>query len=300
MSVVIAGSIALDDITTVKGSVTGIPGGSALYCAVAASLYSEVFLVSIAGDDFPADVIDFLGKRRVNTDNLTIVPDGKTFHWGTCYEPDMHNRTPVRRDLNVSVDFNPRLTAEAAQARCVFLANLEPENQIRVLDQAENPRFVALDTMKCYIKSDPGGLKSVIQRVDILFINDAEARQLADCNDTLTAAHILSEMGPDYVIVKKGEHGSFACADGVFFTIPAYPLDDVTDPTGAGDSYAGAAMGFLAGHHTVTPDTVKSAMVHGTVVASFCVEDFGIESMRNITPADIRIRKDHLRSITSF
>ena len=300
MGIVVVGSTALDDIETPSGSVKNVPGGSALYFTAAASLYVPVHLISIAGEDFPLDEIGFLKKRRVNLDNLTVVPGGKTFHWGTRYEPDMNKRSTTRRELNVSEHFNPVLDQNCRKTDYLFLANLEPELQMRVFEQAENPRLTALDTMECYIRDDLPGLKAVLQHITLLFINDSEARLVTGEFNLIKAARAFLRMGPQYVIVKKGEHGAIAVADDLFFTLPAYPVEQVIDPTGAGDSFAGGVMGYLAKTGSVSHAALKKAVAYGGITASFCVEEFSIDALKKITRADIEQRLAHFLDVISF
>ena len=300
MSIVVAGSTALDDIETPSGSVKNVPGGSALYFTAAASLYVPVHLISIVGDDFPLDEIGFLQQRRVNLDNFTVVNGGKTFHWGTRYEPDMNKRSTTRRELNVSEHFNPELDQNCRKTDYLFLANLEPELQMRVIEQAENPHLTALDTMECYIRDDLPGLKAVLRHVTLLFINDSEARLITgECN-LIKAARAFLHMGPRYVIVKKGEHGAIAVGKDLLFTLPAYPVERVIDPTGAGDSFAGGVMGYLAETGSVNHVTLKKAIAYGGITASFCVEEFSIDALKRLTISDIEKRLDHFIDVISI
>ena len=300
MSIVVTGSTALDDIETPSGSVKNVPGGSALYFTAAASLYVPVHLISIAGEDFPLEEIGFLLQRRVNLDNLTIVHGGKTFRWGTRYQPDMNIRSTTRRELNVSEHFNPVLDQNCRKTDYLFLANLEPELQLKVFEQAENPQLTALDTMECYIRDDLPGLKAVLQHIIMLFINDSEARLITGEFNLIKAARAFLHMGPRYVIVKKGEHGAIAVAEDLLFTLPAFPVERVVDPTGAGDSFAGGVMGYLAETGSVNHSTLKKAVVYGSITASFCVEEFSIDALKKITRADIDQRLEHFLDVISF
>ncbi|MCE5250712.1 PfkB family carbohydrate kinase [bacterium] len=300
MSIVAVGSIALDDVVTEAGSVTNAPGGSALYFSAAASLFAPVHLVGVVGDDFPREEIEFLERRGVNLDNLHVIGGGKTFRWSGEYELDMNKRRTTNLELNVFQDFNPVLNDTARKAPYVFLGNIGPELQMQVLDQTENPRFVALDTMECYISGNSAGLCDVLKRIDLLFINDSEAQILTGASNLLKAGRILLTMGPHSVIIKKGEHGSLLFGNDTFFTIPAYPVETVADPTGAGDTFAGAVMGYCARTGSTTTEALKKAVVYGGLVASFGVEDFSLDALRDITFADVEKRMDRFRAITSF
>ena len=293
MSIVVVGSIALDDVVTQSGSVKNAPGGSSLYFSAAASLFAPVFLVGVVGDDFPGEEIAFLSRRQVDLEGLKIIKGGKTFRWAGEYEIDMNKRRTTNLELNVFLQFDPVLPEKARKAPYVFLGNIGPKLQMQVLDQVENPKLVALDTMECYINDDLPALKEVLKRIDLLFINDSEAQLLGGTPNLLKAARELLTMGPRYVVIKKGEHGSMLLGDDLFFTVPAYPVENVVDPTGAGDSYAGGAMGYIAQENSVSPDTIKKAVVYGGLVASFGVEDFSLNALKNIKNADIdkRLKK---------
>ena len=300
MAVLAAGTLALDDVVTDEGSVSGVPGGSALYFTAAASLFTAVRLVGIIGDDFPREELDFLRERSVNLDNLTQLQGEKTFRWGARYETDMNVRRTFRREINVSKRFDPILDDIGRNADIVFLANLEPAHQLRVLDQLAAPRFRALDTMECYIRDDPDGLKKVMERCELLFVNDAEARIITGEVNLLKVARKLLGMGPRYVLLKKGDHGSMLVAPDFTFTAPAYPVETVVDPTGAGDSFAGGVMGYLARKESCGPDDLKKAVIYGSVAASFCVEDFSIRKLKKITLANIEARMAQFRSMTTW
>ncbi len=300
MSIVVVGSIALDDVHTDNGAIMDAPGGSALYFSAAASLFHPVSLVGVVGEDFPTEEIAFLRDRGVNTDCLAVVKGGRTFRWTGVYETDMNKRTTKSLALNVFEQFEPVLDGRACKAEYVFLANINPELQERVLDMVESPKFTALDTMECYILQAPDALRKVLRRIDLLFINDSEAMLLTGLASTIAAAEALLDFGPRYVIVKKGEHGSvLASRDGMFVT-HAYPLASVTDPTGAGDSYAGGVMGRLAEHGRFGFEDIKEAVVYGGIVASFSVEGFSLDRLRTATRGDIDARLERFRAMTSF
>jgi cytidine kinase len=300
MSIVVIGSIAFDDVETDAGSVQNALGGSALYFSAAASLFSPVHLVGVVGEDFPCGELDFMRARGVNTDGLKVVKGGTTFRWSGVYETDMNKRRTTSLALNVFNDFDPVLNAECRKAEHVFLANIDPELQARVLDQMECPEFIALDTMECYISQKPKELREVLKRVNLLFINDSEAQQLTGISNVVAATDALLDMGPEYIIVKKGEHGSILASREMFFTVPAYPVHRVVDPTGAGDSYAGGAMGYLARTGVHDSDTLRKAVVYGGLVASFLVEGFSLFTLKDLSLDVIEERMEHFRSMTSF
>lgn len=300
MSIVVVGSIAFDDVQTDSGAVADALGGSALYFAAAASLFSPVHLVGVVGEDFPPGELEFLNARGVNTEGLEVVKGGKTFRWSGVYETDMNRRRTTNLALNVFSEFNPVLNNACRAVSHVFLANIDPELQARVLDQVESPEFVALDTMECYIRQKPEALRKVLRRVDLLFINDSEAQLLTGISNIVAAAHALLELGPRYVIVKKGEHGSLLVSRDGSFVTPAYPVRTVVDPTGAGDSYAGGAMGYLAMTRANDSETLRRAVVYGSIVASFLVEGFSLDTLRTLKRDDVERRLEHFRAITAF
>lgn len=300
MSIVVVGSIAFDDVQTAKGGVCDALGGSALYFSAAASLFSPVHLVGVVGEDFPPEELAFLNARGVNTEGLQVVKGGKTFRWSGVYETDMNMRRTTHLALNVFSEFNPVLNAECRKASHVFLANIDPELQAHVLDQVESPEFVALDTMECYIEQKPEALRRVLKRVDLLFINDSEARQLTGIHNLFAAAHALLDLGTRYVIVKKGEHGSLLVSKEGMFVVPAYPVINVVDPTGAGDSYAGGVMGYLAMTRRYDMPTLRRAVVYGGIVASFLVEGFSLDAFRTLTRDDVERRMEYFHTVTAF
>ncbi len=300
MSIVVVGSIAFDDVQTANGAVANALGGSALYFSTAASLFCPVHLVGVIGEDFPHEEIAFLNARGVNTEALEIVPGGQTFRWSGVYETDMNKRRTTNLALNVFSTFNPVLNSACRKTGYVFLANIDPELQERVLDQIECPEFVALDTMECYILQKPEALKRVLRRVDLLFINDSEAQILTGLYNIVAAGRALLDLGPRYVVVKKGEHGSLLMSREESFVVPAYPVHEVVDPTGAGDTYAGAAMGYLAQVRTPDMASIRRAVAYGGIVASYLVEGFSLTTLRHLTREDVDRRLDLFRAMTLF
>lgn len=300
MSILVIGSLAFDDIVTDHGTVNDAPGGSALYFAAAAAHFSPVSILGVVGEDFPQGELDDLTALGVNMDHLKVIPGAKTFRWGGCYETDMNKRTTTNLELNVFEQFDPELDDELAASEFVFLGNIDPDLQLKVLSQANRPKLVGADTIECYIHDKPERFREVLSKVDLVFVNDDEARLITGEFNIITAAKKLLELGPDYAVVKKGEHGSIlAMRDGLFI-VPAYPIASLVDPTGAGDSFAGAAFGYLARHGEVTPDAVKKAVVYGGIVASFTVEDFSLGRLKSITKTDIEERLALFRAVTLF
>jgi len=300
MSLIAIGSIALDDVVTHHRTVTNVLGGSALYFSAAASIFTPVHVVAVVGDDFPLEELEFLRRRGVNIDGIEVIRGKKTFRWGGQYEIDMNIRRTTNLELNVFQDFNPVLNEECRSAEYVFLGNIDPDLQLHVLDQVKCPSFVAADTIECYLEDKPDTFKKLLKRIQLLFINDMEARLFTSKHNILTAARDLLDMGPDYVIIKKGEHGSILTGRHGAFIIPAYPVEHVVDPTGAGDCYAGGTMGFIAGAGDTGFDTIKRAVVYGGLVASFLVEDFSLGRMRELTRDDVEERMAGFRALTAF
>ncbi len=300
MNIVVVGTIAFDDVVTDHGTVTDIPGGSTLYFSAAASLFAPVSIVGVLGDDFPPEELQFLKQRGVNTDCLEIIKGGRTFRWGGEYETDMNIRRTTNLELNVFKDFNPVLDERSRKSEYVFLGNINPDLQLNVLRQVESPRFVGADTIECYIQDERDSLIEVLKRVNLLMVNDEEARLITgECN-IITATKALLNFGPEYVVVKKGEHGSILAAENELFVVPAYPVEKVIDPTGAGDSFAGGTMGYIAKVNAINLQTIKSAVVYGGIVASYTVEDFSVNRLKNLSLAEIEERLTHFRSMTAF
>ena len=300
MSLIAIGSIALDDVVTHDRTVTNALGGSALYFSAAASIFSSVHVVAVVGEDFPLEELEFLRKRGVNIDGIEVIRGKKTFRWGGQYEIDMNIRRTTNLELNVFQDFNPVLNDECRNAKYVFLGNIDPDLQLHVLDQVTCPTFVAADTIECYLEDKPDTFKALLKRIQLLFINDMEARLFTGKHNILTAARDLLNMGPEYVIIKKGEHGSILTGRNGSFIIPAFPVEKVIDPTGAGDCYAGGTMGYIAGAGDTGFETIKRAVAYGGLVASFLVEDFSLGRIKHLTRDDIESRMSEFRAITTF
>ena len=303
MSVLIVGSIALDDIKTQLAEHKNLLGGSASYGAVSASNFSPVSLVGIVGEDFPKEHVELFRNRQIDLAGLQIVP-GKTFRWSGEYMWDMNTRETRSVELNVFETFTPALPEGYHQTPIVLLANIAPDLQHHVLDQVSQPRFVIADTMDLWINIAKDSLTRLIGRVDMLILNDGEARQFTGETSLIKAGKKIREMGPAYVAIKKGEHGCLLFGpEAEFFSCPAFPLEDIHDPTGAGDTFAGGLAGYLSancGTGEVTFDALKKAVVYGSVLASFNVEAFSLERLKTVDSTQIESRYDLFRRISQF
>ena len=280
----ITGTVAFDEIETPSGSSGKIIGGAGTYIGVASSLFTNnLAIVSIIGEDFPEKEIKFLNERGINTDMIEKVVDGKTFFWKGKYHENMINRDTITTELNVLEKFNPVLNTEFSSSEIILLGNLHPTVQNTVIDQSINPnRFIIMDTMNFWMDNTLNELLLVIKKVDLIIINDEEAQQLTSEKNVFNAGEKILKMGPQKVIIKKGENGSVYLDSQNKYILPAFPVVNLVDPTGAGDSYAGGIAGFLATKNELTFKEIKEAMIYGTIIASFCVEDFGIEGLRKL------------------
>jgi sugar/nucleoside kinase (ribokinase family) len=302
MAVLIVGSIALDDVKTPVEERFDLLGGSASYASVAAGYFSPVNLVAIVGEDFPADHWNFLQKRGINLEGVQRAP-GKTFRWSGEYMWDMNTRETRSVALNVFETFSPTLPDHFKSSDFVLLANIAPDLQLQVLDQMEKPKFVIADTMDLWINIAQPALLDLLKRVDMLILNDSEARELTKETSLIKAGKKIQSLGPRIVAVKKGEHGCLLFGEnGDFFSCPAYPLEDIHDPTGAGDTFAGGLTGYLAsrGNHDVSFKTLKTAVVVGSVLASYNVEAFSLERMRSVEQKDILSRFALFQDLAHF
>jgi len=299
MSIIVVGSAALDSVETPFGKVDNALGGSAIYFSSAASYFSDVFLVAVVGEDFPMEKIQYLQDRNVDPSGL-YVEKGKTFRWGGKYAVDMNDRTTLFTHLNVFEHFDPIIPQKLKNIPYVFLANIQPELQLKVLSQMNQPKLVVLDTMNFWIEGSPDALKKVLKRTDILIINDAEARQLSGVNNLLKAAKLINQMGPEFLVIKKGEHGAMLLTPQFCFWAPAYPLEDMYDPTGAGDSFAGGFVGYLSKANDWSLPSLRRAVIYGSIMGSFCVEQFSVERLKNLSQQEIQSRFELLKEITRF
>lgn len=302
MSLVIVGSMAFDAIETPFGKTDKIIGGSAVYAAyTAAHLTQNIQQVSIVGYDFPKEELDDLSSRGVNLDGVEIVPDKKSFFWSGKYHMDMNTRDTLVTDLNVLADFNPILPESYRNAEFVMLGNLLPKTQQSVIEQMnQRPKLIIMDTMNFWMNTAMDDLKIVLGMADALLINDSEARELSGEFSIVKAARKIMQMGPKYLIIKKGEHGALLFHDDQVFFAPALPLEDVFDPTGAGDTFAGGFIGHIAKTKDVSFENMKTAIIVGSAMASFCVEKFGPERLKEITNDDIAERIAEFVELVSF
>ncbi|NRA03228.1 MAG: sugar kinase [Myxococcales bacterium] len=299
MSVLVVGSVALDDVETPAGRADGVLGGAASYFSVAASFFEKVRAVGVVGDDFPAEHLEFLASRGIDVSGIAA-ERGKTFRWGGVYSESLNERETRFTDLGVFEAFAPKLAPEHRCSEFVFLANIHPTLQLQILEQVESPRFVAMDTMNFWIEGTPAELERVLARVDALLINDEEARQLSGEHNLARAAVALRARGPASVIIKRGESGCLLFGPDQVFSAPAYPLEVVRDPTGAGDCFAGGFLGALAREGDLGPEAFRRAVIYGSVVASFCCERFSLDGLRDLSIQAIESRFDAFRSLTRF
>ncbi len=299
MSVLIVGSTALDSIKTPAAENPRLLGGSASHAAVAASFFGPVRLVGVVGNDFPKHYIKLYQKHAVDLAGLQVLP-GKTFHWSGEYEVNMNNRRTLTTELGVFETFTPTLPKVYQRSRFVLLANIAPSLQHHVLDQMQRARFVVADTMDLWLNIALEDLLRLLKRVDAFVLNESEAHQLTTQNNMLKAAREIHKLGPKYVIIKKGEHGAILSSPRGMFVAPAYPLHDVCDPTGAGDSFVGAMVGYLANTPGPVERKLRRAMIYGSVVASFCCEGFGLTQTTKLTKARIERRVRELERLTHF
>ncbi|REG89506.1 PfkB family carbohydrate kinase [Winogradskyella sediminis] len=299
---VIVGTVAFDAIETPFGKTDKILGGAATYIGLSASNFNvDSAAVSIVGGDFPQDYLDLLENRNIDIEGIEIVKDGKTFFWSGKYHNDMNSRDTLVTELNVLEHFNPKVPESYQDADVVMLGNLHPAVQQGVLDQmTKKPKLAILDTMNFWMDIALDDLLSVIKNVDVITINDEEARQLSGEYSLVVAARKIHEMGPKYVVIKKGEHGALLFHNGNVFYAPALPLEEVFDPTGAGDTFAGGFAGYLAKTGDYSFENMKTAVIYGSTLASFCVEKFGTERMQNLTDKEIYKRLDQFKSLTQF
>lgn len=296
----VVGSVAIDNVTTPFGKAAEALGGSATYFSYAASFFTQARIVAAVGDDFPREHLQLLEKRGVDIAGLEVLAGKKTFRWTGEYGFDLNDARTLDVQLNVLGEFRPRLTAAQRRIPYLFLANNDPEVQLEVLEQMEHPRLTALDTMNFWIEGKREALGRVLARVDVLLINDAEARMLAGEPNLIKAARAILGMGPKAVVVKRGEYGALMVSAGRFFFAPAYPLEAVFDPTGAGDTFAGGFMGYLAQLGVTDTDAFRPAMVNGAVMASFTVEDFSLDRLKRLTPAEIESRYRSFQEMVRF
>jgi len=296
----IVGSVALDSVKTPFGEVKEALGGSATYASYAASFFTPVRLVGVVGEDFPVAHVELLKSRAIDLDGLQAVR-GKTFRWAGAYEYDLNDARTLATELNVFATFKPQIPPAYRKSDFVFLANIDPDLQLSVLDQVEKPRLVACDTMNLWIRTKPESLKRVIKRADFLFINEAEARLFTNLPSLIKAGWMLQSWGPKYVVIKKGEHGALLFGEKTFFAAPAFPLEEVFDPTGAGDTFAGGFFGYVAQNAgDISDATLRKAVVYGAAMASFTVEKFSLERLKTLTTEELTARVRMLKELSHF
>ena len=296
------GTVAFDAIETPFGKTDKILGGSGTFVGLAAAQFGvKTGIVSVVGGDFPQAYFDMMNQRGINTDGVEVVEDGKTFFWSGKYHNDMNSRDTLVTELNVLAEFTPKVPSAFKDAQIVMLGNLHPLTQNSVLDQLiEKPKLVILDTMNFWMDSALEELHLVLKRVDVITINDEEARQLSGEYSLVNAANKIHKMGPKFVIIKKGEHGALLFNEGKMFFAPALPLAEVFDPTGAGDTFAGGFSGYLAKTEDVSFDNMKNAVIYGSNLASYCVEKFGTERMENLQIDEVQDRLKIFKDLTQF
>jgi sugar/nucleoside kinase (ribokinase family) len=302
MSLLVIGTVAFDAIETPYGKTDKIVGGAATYIGLSASYFTDsINLVSVVGADFPADAIDMLHQHKINTDGLEIKQDGKTFFWSGKYHNDMNSRDTIDTQLNVLLDFDPKVPAQHSNPDFLMLGNLMPSLQRKVIEQLpKRPKLIVMDTMNFWMDIAMEELLQTIAMVDVLTINDAEARQLSGEYSLVKAAAKILTMGPKYLIIKKGEHGALLFNNKSVFFAPALPLEDVFDPTGAGDTFAGGFIGYLAKSKDISFDSMKRAIIFGSAMASFCVEKFGTENLLHLEQSAIDARVQEFIDLVQF
>ncbi len=299
MSILVVGSVAFDSVETPFGKAEEVLGGSATYFSTSASYFTQVSLVAVVGEDFPEEHVDNLKKRGIDTEGLKKVP-GKTFRWKGRYGYDLNQAHTLETNLNVFSAFDPVIPERYRDLPYVFLANIDPELQWKVLDQVRKPRLIACDTMNFWIEGKPDALRKLLKRVEVFVINEAEAREFAGESSLVKAARKIMEDGPRILIIKRGEYGALMFSEKSVFSAPAYPLENIFDPTGAGDSFAGGVMGYLANTGDLREDNIRRAIIFGSVMASFNVEAFSLSKLSSLSFDEIRARYSEFKRLTNF
>ena len=301
MSLLVVGSVALDSVETPFGKVENALGGSAVFIGMSACyLAGPVRLVAVVGGDFPKSYLELLEERSIDLDGLKIVPEGKTFRWGGRYHYDLNTRDSLYTDLNVFEHFDPVIPEQYRKSSYVCLGNIHPRLQRRVLEQIEKPRLVIGDTMNYWIQNTADELRKTLRVMDVLIVNDSEARLLTQEPNLVKAAKRIIELGPKIIIIKKGEHGALLVTEKTIFSAPAYPLETIYDPTGAGDSFAGGFAGWLAKTDDLSPENLKRAVIYGSALASFCVERFSVDRLKDLTYLEIKDRYRSFMNLSHF
>jgi len=302
MALTVVGSVAFDSIATPFGKRERVLGGAAVHFSLAASFFTQVRLVGVVGGDFGADERAVLEARGIDLRDLEVVPDGETFFWRGHYDFDLNTANTLETRLNVFADFDPKLSEISRSSEALFLANIQPQLQRRVREQCASASFAALDSMNYWIENERDSLGEAIKLVDAVLLNDAEVRQITGEPNLIRASKRIREWGPSLIVVKQGEYGAALFSEDGFFSLPAYPLENVIDPTGAGDSFAGGFVGFLAAHATgeMSEELLRAAVVYGSTLASFNVEKFGTERVSQLTSPEIEKRFEEFRRMTQF
>jgi sugar/nucleoside kinase (ribokinase family) len=298
-SILIVGSMAFDDLELPSGSARDVVGGSATYSAFAASVFAPVRVVAVVGDDFPDATLADMRARGIDTEGIERA-HGKTFRWAGRYDTDLIHRTTLDTQLNVFADFRPKLPESYRDSPLVLLGNIHPALQLDVLEQVRAPRLVVADTMNFWIRGEPQALAAMLKRTDVLIINDEEARLLSGIYNIRRAARDILARGPKRLVIKRGEHGALLFDEEGVFAAPGFPLEDEVDPTGAGDSFAGGFLGYLAGQSSITPLALRRAMVHATATASTCVEAVGTKRIASLSRAELDARVAAIRTLYEF
>ncbi len=300
MSLLVVGSVAFDAVETPFGKREKMLGGSATHFSLAASFFTDVRVVGVVGGDFGTEEMNVFAQRNIDTSDLERIPDGRTFFWRGSYGFDLNTANTLDTQLNVFADFKPKLSEASRRSRLVFLGNIQPDLQSEVREQVSGAELVALDTMNYWISTVPDAVRAAISKVNVVIINDAEARQLSGEPNLIKAAREILSWGPSALVVKRGEYGAAMFTGESYFAIPAYPLESVFDPTGAGDTFAGGFMGYLASNQHIDEAAMRRAMIFGSVMASFNVEEFGTERVSRLTHAEINERFRAFKQITHF
>ncbi len=298
-AILAVGSVAFDSIKTPFGEASRVVGGAATYFSIAASFFTDIRMVGVVGEDFQDDAMRVFAGRRIDLDGLQRVP-GETFRWKGEYSFDLNNRETIYTHLNVFENFRPVIPDSYRATPLVFLGNIHPSLQLEVLDQVSAPRLVVADTMNYWIEGTPNELSKVIERVDMLLINDSEVRELSGEPNLVKASRIIRDMGPKTLVIKRGEYGVLMTRDDGFFAAPAMPLEDVLDPTGAGDTFAGGFLGYLASSGDLSDGSLVRAIVSGSTLASFAVEDFGLDRLLRLEKDEVRERFGQFKRLTHF
>ncbi len=298
-SMLVVGSVARDTIHNHLGTHPYVLGGSATFASLAGQLFAPTRLVGVVGDDFPDAARALLAEKGVDMSGLEVAA-GKTFHWEGRYSDDLTSRESIKTELNVFAEFHPKIPAAHRATPYVMLGNIHPDLQVEVLDQIERPKLVIADTMNFWITGVPDRLARMLARIDLLVINEEEARLLAGVHNIAKAARALAAMGPRIVVIKRGEYGALLFENGSVFSAPAYPIEDVVDPTGAGDTFAGGMLGVIAAHDRVDSETLRRAIIYGSVVASYCVEGISIDRLVRVTKEEVRERYGAFERLAHF